>query len=46
MHSQTEPEGYALDLWPTRAKAAYQDFFSLWKVADTDIPIIKRAESG
>jgi eukaryotic-like serine/threonine-protein kinase len=28
-----------------RAKAAYQDFFSLWKDADPDIPILKQAKA-
>ena len=27
------------------ARAAYQDFFSLWKDADADIPILKRAKA-
>ena len=26
-----------------KAKAAYQDFFALWKDADSDIPILKEA---
>jgi len=29
----------------THAKAAYQDFLTLWKDADTDIPILKQAKS-
>jgi DNA-binding winged helix-turn-helix (wHTH) protein/Flp pilus assembly protein TadD len=29
----------------TRARAAYQDFFTLWKDADPDIPILKRAKA-
>jgi DNA-binding winged helix-turn-helix (wHTH) protein/tetratricopeptide (TPR) repeat protein len=29
----------------TRAKAAYQDFLSLWKDADPDIPILKEAKA-
>jgi tetratricopeptide (TPR) repeat protein len=28
----------------TRAKAAYQDFLTLWKDADSDIPILQRAK--
>jgi hypothetical protein len=28
-----------------RAKAAYQDFFTLWKDADRDIPILKQAKA-
>jgi hypothetical protein len=27
-----------------KAKAAYQDFLTLWKDADADIPILKQAE--
>jgi tetratricopeptide (TPR) repeat protein len=29
----------------TKAKAAYQDFLTLWKDADADIPILKQAKS-
>jgi serine/threonine protein kinase/tetratricopeptide (TPR) repeat protein len=29
----------------SKAKAAYQEFFSLWKDADPDIPILKQAKS-
>ena len=29
----------------TRAKAAYQDFLTLWKDADADIPILKEAKA-
>jgi eukaryotic-like serine/threonine-protein kinase len=29
----------------TKAKAAYQDFFALWKDADPDIPILKEAKA-
>jgi hypothetical protein len=28
-----------------KAKAAYQDFFTLWKGADRDIPILKGAKA-
>jgi hypothetical protein len=28
-----------------RAKAAYQDFLTLWKDADSDIPIYKQAKA-
>jgi eukaryotic-like serine/threonine-protein kinase len=35
---------YALAGDQTRARAAYQDFFSLWKDADLDIPILKQAK--
>jgi hypothetical protein len=27
-----------------KAKSAYRDFFTLWKDADRDIPILKQAE--
>lgn len=29
----------------TKARAAYQDFFALWKDADPDIPILKEAQA-
>ena len=29
----------------TRAKAAYQDFLTLWKDADSDVPILRQAKS-
>jgi len=28
-----------------KAKAAYQDFFALWKDADPDVPILKQAKA-
>jgi serine/threonine protein kinase/tetratricopeptide (TPR) repeat protein len=36
---------YALSGDKTRAKAAYQDFLTLWKDADPDIPILQQAQS-
>ena len=30
---------------PAKAKSAYQDFFTLWKAADPDIPILKQAKA-
>jgi hypothetical protein len=29
----------------TKAKAAYEDFLVLWKDADTDIPVLKQAQT-
>jgi len=37
--------GYVLAGDIASAKRAYQDFFGLWKDADPDIPILKRAET-
>ena len=36
---------YALEGDTAKAKAAYQDFFTLWKDADPDIPILKQAKA-
>ncbi len=36
---------YALQGETAKAKAAYQEFLTIWKDADTDIPIFKRAQS-
>jgi eukaryotic-like serine/threonine-protein kinase len=36
---------YALSGETAKAKAAYQDFFVLWKDADPDIPILKEARA-
>jgi tetratricopeptide (TPR) repeat protein len=36
---------YAMQGGTTKAKAAYQDFLTLWKDADPDIPILKQAKS-
>ena len=35
---------YAISGDHTKAKTAYQDFFTLWKDADPDIPILKEAK--
>jgi len=36
---------FALSGEKTKAKAAYQDFLTLWKDADPDIPILKQAKA-
>ena len=36
---------YAMTGDTTKAKAAYQDFLTLWKDADPDIPILKEAKA-
>jgi len=36
---------YAMQGNTTKAKAAYQDFLTLWKDADPDIPILKQAKA-
>jgi DNA-binding winged helix-turn-helix (wHTH) protein/tetratricopeptide (TPR) repeat protein len=36
---------YALEGDTTKARAAYQDFLTLWKDADADIPILKQAKA-
>jgi eukaryotic-like serine/threonine-protein kinase len=35
----------ALDRNPAKARAAYQEFFALWKDADPDVPILKQAKA-
>jgi hypothetical protein len=30
----------------TKAKSAYQDFLTLWKDADPDIPVLKQAKAA
>ena len=37
---------YALSGDPAKARAAYQDFFALWKDADPDIPDPEASQSG
>jgi len=37
--------GKAISGEKTKARSAYQDFLSLWKDADTDIPILKQAKA-
>ena len=37
---------YALSGDTVKAKAAYQDFLTLWKDADTDIPLLKQAKAA
>ncbi len=36
---------YAMEGDTAKAKAAYQDFLTLWKDADADIPIYKQAKA-
>ena len=36
---------YAMTGDTAKAKSAYQDFFTLWKDADADIPILKQARA-
>ncbi len=36
---------YALQGDNAKARAAYQDFFALWKDADPDIPILQQAKA-
>jgi eukaryotic-like serine/threonine-protein kinase len=36
---------YAMEGGTTQAKAAYQDFLTLWKDADSDIPILISAKA-
>ena len=36
---------YVLDGDTQKARAAYQDFLTLWKDADADIPVLKQAKT-
>jgi hypothetical protein len=36
---------HALSGDKTKAKAAYQDFLTLWKDADPEVPILKQAKA-
>jgi hypothetical protein len=36
---------YALTGEKAKARLAYKDFFTLWKDADPDIPVLKQAEN-
>jgi hypothetical protein len=36
---------YALQRDTAKARAAYQDFLTLWKDADSDVPILKQARA-
>jgi eukaryotic-like serine/threonine-protein kinase len=36
---------YAMQGDTAKAKAAYQDFLTLWKDADPDVPILKEAKA-
>ena len=38
-------QAYALSGDAQRSKAAYDDFLSLWKEADPDIPVLKKASA-
>ncbi len=36
---------YAMQANATKARAAYQDFLTLWKDADPDVPVLKQAQA-
>jgi eukaryotic-like serine/threonine-protein kinase len=38
-------EAYALQGDQAKSRIAYQDFFAMWKDADSDLPILKRAKA-
>jgi hypothetical protein len=44
MESSTS-QGVDADAARVRALAAYKDFFTLWKDADPDVPILKEAKA-
>ena len=43
--SSPDRSAYVLQGDTSKARAAYQDFLTLWKDADSDIPILKEAKS-
>ena len=45
LHGQGQGQGADADAARVRALAAYKDFFTLWKDADPDIPILKHAKA-
>jgi hypothetical protein len=49
IHQFPTPDGflraYAMQGDTARARAAYQDFLTLWKDADPDLPILKAAKA-
>ena len=38
-------QGVAADAARAKARTAYQDFLTLWKDADPDVPILKEAKA-
>ena len=40
-----EGRAYALAGDRSKARSAYQDFFTLWKDADSDVPVLKQAKA-
>ena len=39
-------QAYVLQGDTNKARSSYEDFFALWKDADTDIPILQQAKTG
>jgi tetratricopeptide (TPR) repeat protein len=39
------PRAYAIQGDTTKARTAYQDFLTLWRDADSDVPILKQAKT-
>jgi len=44
INGKCELRAYAVQDDTAKARAAYQDFLTLWKDADPDIPILKQAK--
>jgi hypothetical protein len=40
-----QARAYALTSDAAKARTAYQDFFTVWKDADPDIPVLKQAKA-